>query len=180
MKFLFEKTQKSMTEGHIFLILLGIVVLAGVVASVIQLTRQEHVSDISVHDFASCTDADNPVMESYPRQCRAKDGRVFVEEVSDHMSQPDNSIDDTPFEDTENVISIPPQPLSIKHGACAVAGCSGTLCVEADIASTVITTCEFRSSYVCYDTATCERQANGQCGWTRTPALDKCLLNTIE
>lgn len=33
-----------------------------------------------VHDFESCVEAGNPVMESYPRQCRA-DGKTYVEEV---------------------------------------------------------------------------------------------------
>lgn len=56
---------------------------------------------------------------------------------------------------------------------CHVGGCSGQLCVgpgEPDV-----TTCEFREEYACYQTATCERQANGSCGWTPTPELDACL-----
>jgi hypothetical protein len=39
----------------------------------------------------------------------------------------------------------------------------------------VISTCEWRDEYACYQTATCERQPDGQCGWTSTPELDACL-----
>lgn len=56
---------------------------------------------------------------------------------------------------------------------CARAGCSGQLCVEEgmDIAST----CEWRPVYECYQQATCERQQNGQCGFTPTHELVQCL-----
>ncbi|NOJ32834.1 MAG: hypothetical protein DA329_11920 [Candidatus Nitrosocosmicus sp.] len=35
----------------------------------------------SIENFEDCAAAGNPVMESYPRQCRASDGRNFVEEI---------------------------------------------------------------------------------------------------
>lgn len=54
---------------------------------------------------------------------------------------------------------------------CQVTGCSGQICADQD----VITTCEARKEYACYETATCERQADGQCGWTETPELQACL-----
>lgn len=34
-----------------------------------------------ITSFQECVDAGNPVMESYPRQCRTEDGQLFVEEV---------------------------------------------------------------------------------------------------
>ncbi|MBW3004630.1 DUF333 domain-containing protein [Candidatus Woesearchaeota archaeon] len=34
-----------------------------------------------ITDFQQCADAGLPVMESYPRQCRTPDGRIFREEV---------------------------------------------------------------------------------------------------
>ena len=34
-----------------------------------------------VNDFDTCVAAGNPVMESYPRQCRDEDGNLYVEEV---------------------------------------------------------------------------------------------------
>jgi len=56
---------------------------------------------------------------------------------------------------------------------CTVDGCSDELCVEAgnDVAST----CEWREEYACYRSAVCERQADGNCGWTSTPELTRCL-----
>jgi hypothetical protein len=41
----------------------------------------------------------------------------------------------------------------------------------------MVTTCEFRPEYACYRDATCERQADGTCGWTETPELTACLAN---
>ena len=54
---------------------------------------------------------------------------------------------------------------------CMKTGCSSQICAEAD----VITTCEWRSEYECYRSARCERQANGECGFTQTPELTACL-----
>jgi hypothetical protein len=55
---------------------------------------------------------------------------------------------------------------------CFVGGCSSQVCSEQE---GIITTCEFRPEYACYQQATCERQADGGCGWTETPALEACL-----
>ncbi len=37
----------------------------------------------SIHSFEECVAAGNPVMESYPRQCRTPDGKHFVETIPD-------------------------------------------------------------------------------------------------
>jgi hypothetical protein len=57
--------------------------------------------------------------------------------------------------------------------ACVKGGCSGQVCAD----HSVITTCEMRPEYGCYHTAACERQADGACGWTKTPALTSCIAN---
>jgi hypothetical protein len=57
--------------------------------------------------------------------------------------------------------------------ACEKSGCSGQICADHQM----ISTCEFRPEYACYQAATCERQANGACGWTQTPALPSCLAS---
>ncbi|HSE33850.1 MAG TPA: DUF6748 domain-containing protein [Pyrinomonadaceae bacterium] len=54
---------------------------------------------------------------------------------------------------------------------CIKTGCSGQVCSDQE----VITTCEYRSEYACYQRAKCERQANGECGWTQTKELTSCL-----
>jgi eight-cysteine-cluster-containing protein len=59
--------------------------------------------------------------------------------------------------------------------ACVRTGCSGTVC--ADKGQDVMTICDMRPEYECFQTATCERQADGACGWTRTAALSQCLTS---
>jgi hypothetical protein len=54
---------------------------------------------------------------------------------------------------------------------CMRTGCSGQVCSDQE----VITTCEFKPEYECLKKAACERQKNGQCGFTQTPELLACL-----
>lgn len=60
---------------------------------------------------------------------------------------------------------------NIKSAACVVSGCSSQICAEQPMFST----CEWREEYACYAEATCERQSNGECGWTQTDELTTCL-----
>lgn len=69
----------------------------------------------------------------------------------------------------ECVPTPPPPPAA----ACVKTGCSGQICADGSRFST----CEYRPEYACFQTATCARQADGQCGWTQTPALTSCLAN---
>ncbi len=109
-----------------------------------------------IASFDECVAAGNPVMESYPRQCAAPGGDVFVEEISDE----DNPTSATP--------------------RCVLAGCSGQLCVEEMEAPNIVTTCEFRAEYACYaQHGTCERQETGQCGWTDSDTLNACLVDPV-
>ncbi len=59
---------------------------------------------------------------------------------------------------------------------CVVGGCSAQLCVDKAEAGDMVTTCEYMEAYACYQSATCERQATGECGWTETPELMQCLM----
>lgn len=54
---------------------------------------------------------------------------------------------------------------------CIKTGCSNQICSD----QTVISTCEYRPEYACYQKATCERQSDGNCGFTKTPELAACL-----
>lgn len=59
-----------------------------------------------------------------------------------------------------------------KPAACVVTGCSGQLCASEDMMST----CEWKPEYACYKQyGTCEVQADGKCGWTKSAALQACL-----
>lgn len=62
-------------------------------------------------------------------------------------------------------------------GQCYVGGCSAQLCTDDPAA---VSTCEYRAEYACYREATCERQDNGECGWTETSELRSCLRNPPE
>ncbi len=59
-----------------------------------------------------------------------------------------------------------------EKGGCYIGGCSQQLCSDQPDA---VSTCEYREEYSCYQTATCERQSSGQCGWTQSTALNTCL-----
>ncbi|MEZ4288466.1 MAG: Kazal-type serine protease inhibitor domain-containing protein [Polyangiales bacterium] len=56
---------------------------------------------------------------------------------------------------------------------CVRSGCSNQLCVEAG--TDAISTCEWEETYTCYEDARCERQANGQCGFTQTTEVQACV-----
>lgn len=55
---------------------------------------------------------------------------------------------------------------------CVITGCSGTVCSDHE----VITDCMARPTDSCYTTAVYEHQANGACGWTLTPDLQRCIV----
>lgn len=135
-------------------LLLLALVLAGVALVLIQIApRIQPIPSPVVANFEECAAGGNPVMESYPRQCRTADGRIFVEDVPE----------------------VVPPGSGMQANGCAVAGCSAQLCVSADEASTIVTTCEYRAEYACYAEASCEPQADGKCGWTQTTELQQCL-----
>jgi hypothetical protein len=62
-------------------------------------------------------------------------------------------------------------PTSANMKPCIKTGCSGQICSD----ETMMSTCEYRAEYECYKKAACERQANGNCGFTKTPELTSCL-----
>lgn len=69
----------------------------------------------------------------------------------------------------------PTTPPPATASDCIKTGCSGTVCAEPG--KEVVTTCEYKAEYACYTDAACERQGDGSCGWTQTPALTACLAN---
>lgn len=54
---------------------------------------------------------------------------------------------------------------------CIKTGCSSQVCSDRN----VITTCEWRPEYACYQKAVCERQSDGSCGFTPSAELTACL-----
>jgi hypothetical protein len=67
------------------------------------------------------------------------------------------------------------EPSPDQAAACEAQGCGNTVCGE--VGAGIVTTCEYKAEYACYKTATCERQADGSCGWTQSPELTACLAS---
>jgi eight-cysteine-cluster-containing protein len=61
---------------------------------------------------------------------------------------------------------------------CFVGGCSSQLCGEKE--DEMVSTCEWKDEYACYRQTKCERQKNGQCGWTETQEFKSCLVNPLK
>jgi hypothetical protein len=129
-------------------LLIVLVIVAGLLISLSNIAKQQRI--LSIGSFEECALAGYPIMESYPEQCRTPDGRTFVNEKQQPVSYQNRS------------------GLGLQANGCAVAGCSGQLCVSADEAGDTIT---------CYREASCEPQQDGICGWTQTRELQRCLAN---
>ncbi len=138
-------------------LLVVLAIVAGLLISLSNIAKQQRI--LSIGSFEECALAGYPIMESYPEQCRTPDGRTFVNEKQQPVSY------------------APGGGLGLQANGCAVAGCSGQLCVSADEAGDIITTCEYREEYACYREASCEPQQDGKCGWTQTRELTRCLAN---
>lgn len=46
-----------------------------------------NISVVQISNFNDCVSAGNLVMESYPRRCRTKDGRNFIEEIPEKITE---------------------------------------------------------------------------------------------
>lgn len=65
-----------------------------------------------INSFEECVEAGNPVMESYPRQCRASDGKMFVEDIGNEIEKMDLIRTDNPR--PNQIVS---SPLTVKGEA---------------------------------------------------------------
>ena len=66
---------------------------------------------------------------------------------------------------------LDPDPDCEVKGECRATGCGGHVCADRD----VITTCEAQLGQECFDLAMCERQDDGECGWTQTEESQACF-----
>ena len=71
-----------------------------------------------------------------------------------------------------------PQPKAGEE--CIVGGCNGELCLDKKISEDISSVCVYLPKFACYKSATCEKQANGECGWIQTKELETCLKNSPE
>lgn len=73
------------------------------------------------------------------------------------------------------VIDIPkPVVTDPMDDGCYVGGCSAQFCTDNPA---LVSTCEYKEEYACYQKADCARQQTGECGWTESASLDACLLD---
>ena len=68
-------------------------------------------------------------------------------------------------------VDVPVRFEATTSASCHPTGCSSQICSDSDM----ITDCIYLPEYACYKKATCERQSDGQCGWTQTPELTSCI-----
>lgn len=117
------------------------------------------------------------LQKSQPDICITLEGNYFIQPLTDHNGNPIIIIP-TPIVDepspTPDPLLIAPSPTSSDLLSCKRVGCSGQLCLDIN-SEDVITTCEFRAEYACYQEAPCERQPDGLCGFTPSLALTTCL-----
>lgn len=57
--------------------------------------------------------------------------------------------------------------------ACVATGCGGEVCSDRP----VVTACVAQPWHACFDSATCQRQAAGSCGWTPSVESAECLAS---
>lgn len=114
--------------------------------------------------FRATLTFDAPAYKNYGTLILRKDNPSGLPEYDDALKIP-ILFGDSPKE-AEEVIET-----GRERGGCMITGCSGQICGEND----VITTCEYRPEYACYESAVCERQGDGQCGWSLTAAVGRCL-----
>lgn len=108
------------------------------------------------------------LQESMPAICISLEGNYFIQPLTDENGVP-LFLTPTPIVGVNTPVPTQPQPKQCKR-----AGCSGQLCLDIT-AEDVLTTCEFRAEYTCYQSAPCEVQPSGECGFTDSPALQTCL-----
>lgn len=93
-----------LTSARFYVILLGMnsrlkvvlgIVFVGLLGVAGYLLLQNQPEKIVVHSFETCVEAGNPVMESYPRQCRSADGVLYVEEIDEPIAESRGSIQGT-------------------------------------------------------------------------------------
>jgi hypothetical protein len=57
---------------------------------------------------------------------------------------------------------------------CIKTGCSSEICAD----EAMMSSCVYRAEYACYKKAACERQPDGNCGFTKTAELTTCIART--
>jgi len=62
-------------------IVVGIIVILLIIVAGVFFWQNQPKNEVVINSFEECVAAGNPVMESYPEQCRTEDGKLFVREL---------------------------------------------------------------------------------------------------
>lgn len=81
------------------------------------------------------------------------------------------TIDDGTLSLTRNNVTTELKAPKVDPAACVVSGCSSEICAD----SAMMSPCIVKPEFACYKKTKCERQTDGQCGWTKTKAVEACL-----
>ncbi len=74
-------------------------------------------------------------------------------------------------------LSVQKKSTATAAGNCYIGGCSAEVCSDQkDVASN----CIYKEEFMCYKSATCERQSNGSCGWTQISSLAMCIKDAAS
>lgn len=115
---------KKIISGILALLLLG----AGVVLGMM---LKETTLRLKINSFDECVVAGYPVMESYPRQCKTSDGKIFVEQIEGGKFPQESPEDFTsaPAEDDVCRQAKYQEACEARQG-CLWIGCPNNVCVS--------------------------------------------------
>ncbi|MDP2629110.1 MAG: hypothetical protein Q8P45_00190 [Candidatus Harrisonbacteria bacterium] len=111
----------------ILVLLILLVVLIG-----LSFFLPEQIKTAEINSFEDCVAAGNPVMESYPRQCRDKEGNLFVEVIPNNPASLPTSEFSRPQEINLNQTLIYPDGLMVELLSIEDSRCpGGAVCIWA-------------------------------------------------
>ncbi len=67
-------------------IIIGFLIIIAIILLLI-ISKQSKVNEVPITNFNECVDAGNAIMESYPRQCKTKNGVNFVEDIGNEIEK---------------------------------------------------------------------------------------------
>lgn len=120
------------------------------------------------------------------KKIRSASGRRAQKSKEPQENDPsEKKLDAVPSSDSQQLSAsagrgrrnVPPRQSPPPPKPCYVGGCSNQICSGTQ---GVISTCEYRPQYQCYESAECKLQPSGVCGWTQTQALTACLSEAEE
>lgn len=119
-------------------------------------------------------------------KCYYLDNNKTIISIGEYQQGNSGAVEVINLETCESAVELPQVPpelpdsatkqdepiVTAPAGTCYTGGCSAQLCSDQP---DMVSTCEFKEEYACYQSAVCERQESGQCGWTETSELRACL-----